>query len=413
MATPNFASRLPQTKEESKRLLLWIAIIAAAVFITCVLIIKCDRIISAVKMVISVLSPFVAGAIIAYLVNLLSSAMERIYFPKTKAKALLASRRPVCVTLAFLVLIGIAALTITIASRELVASVTAIMASLSNMLQALSEFEAISEIDGLSSILAGNFQVLQEQITTQLANGINTENLEGVEGVVSGVVDFGTSVAHGMLNALIALVFSIYLIIGKDRAVAGARTMCLALFPDSTYRKIHHVVRVFDTSFSSFISGQCLEACILGTLCAIGMVILGLPNAASIGLVVGVSSLIPLLGAWIGGIVGVLLIASTSVKMAIIFVVFLIILQQIEGHFIYPNVVGSSVGVSSIWVLFAVFVGGTLWGIIGILFSVPLIAALQTLILEWLEPRRRKDPLASDSQQQDEAPVEAPSAAVQ
>ena len=132
----------------------------------------------------------------------------------------------------------------------------------------------------------------------------------------------------------------------------------------------------------------------MGCLCALGMKILGLPYAGTIGLCIGITSLVPYIGAWVGGAVGALIIASVSVEQAVIFVVFLIILQQIEGHFIYPNVVGSSVGMPGIWTFFAVTCGGSLFGFAGILLGVPVVSTIRTLVLEWKAEQTKPHPIA-------------------
>ena len=143
-----------------------------------------------------------------------------------------------------------------------------------------------------------------------------------------------------------------------------------------------HFCTVANDCFSRFIMGQCIEACILGVLCGIGSAILHFPYAASIGLIVGVTSVIPFAGAWIGGIVGAAMILSQDPLQAVQFVIFLVILQQIEGHLIYPNVVGQSVGLPSIWVFVAVVVGATLFGLPGVLLGVPVISTVRTLVME-------------------------------
>ena len=133
-------------------------------------------------------------------------------------------------------------------------------------------------------------------------------------------------------------------------------------------------------TFAKFVSGQCTEACILGTLCWLGMALLRLPYAPMIGALVGISALLPIVGAWVGLIVGAFMIGMESLTQALIFVVFLLVLQQVEGNLIYPRVVGSSVGLPPIWVLAAVTVGGSLWGIAGMLFAVPLCSILHALL---------------------------------
>ena len=148
-------------------------------------------------------------------------------------------------------------------------------------------------------------------------------------------------------------------------------------------------------SFSRFITGQCIEAVILGTLCAIGMAIFGMPYAVAVGACVGLTALVPVFGAWLGGAIGFLMILTVDPMQAVWFVVFLVILQQLESHLIYPNVVGASVGLPGIWVFAAVLVGGALFGVVGMFLGVPTVATLRTLAIDRAaEIRARRKELA-------------------
>ena len=140
------------------------------------------------------------------------------------------------------------------------------------------------------------------------------------------------------------------------------------------------MLNVLDDSFHRYVVGQCTEAVILGTLCMLGMLAFGFPYATMIGALVGITALIPIVGAWVGLIVGAFMIGMESLTQALIFVIFLLVLQQVEGNLIYPRVVGSSVGLPPIWVLAAVTVGGSLWGIAGMLFAVPVCSILHALL---------------------------------
>ena len=178
------------------------------------------------------------------------------------------------------------------------------------------------------------------------------------------------------------MVFALYLLLDKDRVHAGAMRAASFIPGEDLRRRVLHACSITNDCFSRFIRGQCIEAVILGALCAIGGTILQFPYAASIGLIVGVSSLIPFAGAWIGGIMGAAMILSQDPAQALQFIVFLVILQQIEGHLIYPNVVGQSVGLPSIWVFVAVIAGGSLFGLLGVLLGVPVISTIRTLAME-------------------------------
>ena len=156
-------------------------------------------------------------------------------------------------------------------------------------------------------------------------------------------------------------------------------------------KKIFYILDVLDESFHSFIVGQCIEAVVLGSLCAIGMLILQLPYAVMIGAFIGFTALIPIAGAYIGAVVGAIMILTVSPLQALQFVIFIVVLQQIEGNLIYPKVVGQSIGLPGMWVLTAITVGGGVLGVGGMLLAVPLFAAGYRLLREDIAKRTKKD----------------------
>ena len=176
------------------------------------------------------------------------------------------------------------------------------------------------------------------------------------------------------------LIFSFYLLLCKDRLAGQCSRLMRRYLRPAWYENITYVLRVLDDCFSRYIVGQCVEAVILGTLCTLGMLVLRLPYATMIGALTAFTALIPVAGAYIGGAVGALMVFSVSPVKAIIFIVFLVVLQQAEGNLIYPKVVGSSLGLPAIWVLAAVTVGGGIMGIAGMLLGVPIAAALYRLL---------------------------------
>lgn len=177
-----------------------------------------------------------------------------------------------------------------------------------------------------------------------------------------------------------SIIFSLYLLTGKDRLVPQVKKVAKTYLKEPIYHKVNYVIHTLHECFRSFIVGQCVEAVILGSLCAIGMTILRLPYSGMTGALIGFTALIPIAGAYIGGGIGFLMIATVSPMKAIVFVIFLVILQQLEGQFIYPRVVGASIGLPGIWVLAAVTIGGSVLGIGGMLLFVPLTATVYKLL---------------------------------
>ena len=173
---------------------------------------------------------------------------------------------------------------------------------------------------------------------------------------------------------------ALYILLGKEKLKAQCTAVCRAFLPERFAKGLLYVARLSSDTFASFVTGQCIEACILGTLCWLGMTLFRFPYAPMIGALVGFCALIPIVGAVIGTVVGAFMIMMVDPVQAILFVIFLLTLQQIEGNLIYPRVVGTSLGLPGIWVLAAVTVGSSLLGFIGLVISVPLTAVVYTLL---------------------------------
>lgn len=326
-------------------------------------------------------SPLIIGGVIAFLVNILMSRYEKWFFPRSEKKIVRAIRRPLCMTAAFVTLVAVIAAVVALVIPELVSCVKLLVDL------AVSEFPKYLQIviDFLDE-----YNLLSDEVISQLMN-IDWKSRIGdiIKAVTSGLGSFVdiviatvTSLFSGIVTAFIGIIFSIYLLSGKER-IASQLVRLLNRFVKEVWRKrILHVTDVVNDCFRKYIVGQCTEAVILGVLCALGMWALQLPYATMIGALVAFTALIPVAGAYIGAVVGAFMILTVSPVKAVIFVVFLIILQQLEGNLIYPKVVGSSIGLPGIWVLAAVTVGGGVMGIAGMLLGVPIAAAVYRLLAE-------------------------------
>ncbi len=184
----------------------------------------------------------------------------------------------------------------------------------------------------------------------------------------------------GVVNFFIALIFALYILISKEKLLIQIKKICKAYLSDKVRNRIEDICYIANSTFSSFIIGQITEAVILGGLCAIGMMILKLPYAGMTGAFIGVTALIPIVGAYLGAGVGAFMILTKDPMQVIIFLIFIVILQQVEGNLIYPKVVGSSIGLPGLWVLAAVTIGGGIGGIMGMLWSVPIAATAYKLV---------------------------------
>lgn len=209
----------------------------------------------------------------------------------------------------------------------------------------------------------------------------------GASSVLSYTMSATMMLVNGVMTFFIACVFALYVLNQKETLSRQSRKLITAVFPKKIVEKIFFICSLSYRTFSRFITGQCLEALILGTMFFISMTIFRLPYALLVGVLISFTALIPIVGAFIGCFVGAILILMVNPMQAIFFVILFLILQQIEGNLIYPHVVGNSVGLPSIWVLFAVTVGGKLMGIMGMLIFIPLVSVLYSLLREWINSR--------------------------
>lgn len=256
--------------------------------------------------------------------------------------------------------------------RELPGILQDVIQWLEDNLQISSWLEEENWLLAMESDSVGDWQEWVSKLSSFLWSGIGGAMITAA-GIVSSV--FSTTV-----TVVVGFIFALYLLAGKEK-IGGQMTLLLRKYlPGKLVDKVFYVLRVFDSSFHSFIVGQCTEAVVLGLLCIIGMLLLRLPYAAMIGCLVGFTALIPVAGAYIGAVVGAVMIFTVSPVKAIIFIIFLVVLQQLEGNLIYPKVVGSSIGLPGIWVLAAVTVGGGVMGVGGMLLGVPTAAALYRLL---------------------------------
>ena len=210
---------------------------------------------------------------------------------------------------------------------------------------------------------------------------------------MSVVVSTVSSVVSGVTTATIAIIFAIYVVLGKDKIGGQIDRVARHYISQKIYDKIKYILTVADECFHKFIVGQCTEAIILGALCALGMFILRLPYAAMMGAVTAFTALIPIIGALLGGAIGVFLIFMESPVQALIFLVFIIVLQQLEGDLIYPKVVGTTIGLPGIWVFTVATLGGGMFGIIGMMASVPIAATLYRLLRSEINGETKLVPL--------------------
>ena len=327
------------------------------------------------KTVFAAAFPLIVGAVLAYPVNILVSFYERHFFKNSKSKAIVKGKRAICVVLAVLTIAAILALVVALVVPQVTQCIKLVIAELPAFM------------DGVVEKL-GEFDIVPENIIKTLS-GIDwktkiTENIKtitsGFGSVMDVVVTTVSSVVSGVTTTFLALIFALYVLLSKNVLMSQIKRLAKHYIPEKAHDRLAYFVTVADDCFHKFIVAQCTESVILGVLCMIGMLILRLPYAAMIGAVICVTAFIPVVGGLIGGGIGAFLILMESPVKALIFLVFIILLQQIEGDLIYPRVVGSSIGLPSIWVLAAITIGGGVFGILGMLLGVPVASTAYRLI---------------------------------
>jgi len=322
------------------------------------------------------------GGVIAYIVNILMSFLESHYFADSNKKYVIKSRRPVCMIVSFLIVLLIVVLVIALVVPELIKSISMIINRLPVAFRNLSENELITKYLPMISEYISNIN--WNEIVNR-AQRFFTDNFGGMAGNLISTV---STVFSSVLNFVLGLIFSIYLLLSKDRLCAQAKEIMEHYVKKSWNEKIQYVLTILNRNFHRFIVGQCTEAVILGVLCAVGMVIFRFPYAIMIGVLVGFTALIPVVGAYVGAAAGIFMMLTISPMKALMFVIFIVVLQQLEGNLIYPRVVGNSLGLPALWVLVAVTVGGGIGGVIGMLVAVPIVSSIYQLVQNDVRKRR-------------------------
>ncbi|MEG2036486.1 MAG: AI-2E family transporter [Ruthenibacterium sp.] len=335
-----------------------------------------DHFSAGVGIVLRLFFPLILGFCMAFVLNIPMRFFERHLFPRAKNRALKKLRRPLCIVIALVVILTIITAVVLLVVPELVNAFEVLAKSIPIFAQAVAGWisKNLKTFPDLNVWLAGlqiDWANMGKELLSYVTNGAGSL-LTGTVQVVSGIVG-------GVTNGVIAFIFALYMLLSKETLKAQLAAVCRAAFSEKLCEKIFFVAQLTKQSFSKYVAGQCTEACILGTLCWLGMTLLRFPYAPMVGALMGMMALIPMVGAFIGLAVGAFMIMMVSPIQAIWFIVFVLLLQQFEGNVVYPRVVGGSVGLPALWVLAAVTVGGGLWGIGGMLFAVPLCSVLYAL----------------------------------
>lgn len=371
------------TPEKRKKLSKWLIGIATACILIFLGVQNMNVVAGAVSWVAGLIMPLILGCAFALILNVPMRFFESHLWSKTKKPVLCKLRRPLAFLISLVLIIGILVGVIWLVIPELVDAVKVIAQGaidLVNKLSAMSEVE-LAELPLGSVLLNIDWDKLLDTLQTWLKNQSGT--------IVNTAFGTISSLVGGIFDFFISFVFAIYILFSKDKLKAQAKRLTRVWLPKNFGEWSIHAASVANQNFRNFISGQSLEAVILGVLCMIGMWIFGFPYAPMVGALVGVTALIPVVGGFIGAGVGAFMILTVDPIKAVFFLIYIIVLQQIEGNLIYPRVMGSRVNLPGMWILAAVTVGGGIAGPVGMLLSVPIASTIYVLVREATDKREK------------------------
>lgn len=368
-----------------KDIIIIISYIALVIFA----LVNFSKIIAFLGKVISIFSPFLLGIILAFVLNVLNNFIEKKIFGKIKpSKIWNKIKRPLCITLSLILVF----LTIFFVMNLLIPQLKNSASLFTDTLPAYKEdiIGILNKFDVDESTVnkVGEYLDNFGKVITDYIKGNSKD-------VITVTTEVATSVVNIISKGIITLVFAIYMIAQKETLSRQINKVMKAYLKPKTINKINTVGTLANKTFSNFVTGQCLEALIFGSLVFVGMLIFRFPYASTIGVLLGFTALIPIFGAFIGTAFGFILIMMVSPVKAILFVVFIIVLQQIEGNLIYPRVVGKSIGLPGMWVLLSVTVGGSIGGILGMLIATPLCSLLYALFTRMINDRLKSNKIVT------------------
>lgn len=383
-----------------------ILVIITYTILLCFACIKFDIVLKAFGYIFNLLKPFIFGFCIAFILNIPLSKIEGMLTGKNKKgkikknsdkrekkvepenKKTNRKLRLLSIVISLLIFIGIIFLTLFLVIPEFINTISIFKDSIPTAFNTCKEW--------LENVMSNNPQVI-EKINEfkpdwqQLDENVTTWIKSTATGIIGVSIDFVISFFSGVINFFMGVIFAVYMLMQKEKLVCQFKRVFRAYIPEEKCNSLFHIGQITNDTFKKFFGGQFIEAILLGILCFIGMTIFRMPYALTISVLVGVTALIPVFGAFFGTAIGAILILAVDPMQAVWFVVYIIVLQQIDGNFIYPKVVGDSVGLPGIWVMLAVLVGGNSMGIIGMLIGVPIASVIYKLVKEYVNSKKIKE----------------------
>lgn len=370
-------------KEKIKQIRNLILLVAGLIF----LLMYSQTVLNGIAIAFNIMKPFIYGGIIAFVLNIPMRGIEQKLLAKWKGKSAEKFKRPVSILLSIMFVCAI----ITIVIAAVVPQVTQTVVELSNEIPPFVE-GVVEQLEEVSADYPQLQSYLEEIDISEfnwdsLLNSLVSFAKNGMTNMLTSTVLVAGNIISGIVNIFIAFIFALYILGQKEKLANQAKRILTAYASEKVNHTILKICSLLHQNFTNFISGQCVEAVILGTMFVIAMSIFRMPYAILVGVLIAFTALIPIVGAFIGCAVGAFLILVDTPEKAFWFIILFLILQQIEGNLIYPRVVGSSVGLPAIWVLMAVSVGGSLFGIFGMLFFIPLVSTIYMLLRDSVNER--------------------------
>ena len=364
----------------TRRTLKYVVLILVAAVLVYAIVVRPEQVGEVVASTLSIFSPLIIGLCLAYVVNLLLRHVERFWlfiWQKAKnQKIVLKLKRPICLTLSYVIVLGVI---FSIVFMFIPAIKVAVLSFVDKIPQYIENVETWYR-SAVGFFKKYNFNLPEIALDATRASSIGTN-------IIAETVTITTSIVTGIIDLFLGIVFSVYILFQKENLCRQSKKIVKAFTKPEKAEKILDFASLTNKVFTKFVMGQLVEACIIGVLCFIGMKIFGMPYAEIVSLLVGFTALVPILGAFIGTAIGAFLILLENPMQAFWFIVFIIILQQIDNNLIYPRVVGKSVGLPGLWVLSAVTIGGGMFGILGMLFSVPTCSVLYVLFRRYVNKK--------------------------
>ena len=390
--------------ELNKKNIRKILLIITYTILLCFAIIKFDVLLNVLGYILNLLKPFIFGFCIAFILNIPLSRIENSFRKKDNKKKKVSNSRAkheelatkkqkrtnpklrvLSIILSLLIFIGIIFLTLFLVIPEFINTISIFKDSIPSAFNTCQEWAR--------DLMSNNPEIVEkinefkpdwQQIYDEAGTWIKSM----ATGIIGVSIDVIISIFSGIINFFMGIIFAVYMLMQKEKLTCQLKRVIRACMPEDKAQRLMYIGHVTNDTFKKFFGGQFVEAVLLGVLCFIGMSIFKMPYALTISVLVGVTALIPVFGAFFGTAIGAILILAVDPMQAIWFVIFIIVLQQIDGNFIYPKIVGDSVGLPGIWVMLAVLVGGNSLGIIGMLIGVPIASVVYKLIREYVQKKK-------------------------